>query len=434
MKREVIVVGGGAAGMVAAIAAASEGARVTILEHKEKVGKKILATGNGKCNYTNLYQSMECYRSENLPFVQEVFSHFNEKDTIAFFQKLGIVPKAKNGYLYPGSEQASSIVDVLTMELKHLKVEVRCNEDVTKIIPTKEGYHIQTLVRVLETRSGAKQNGKNKKKEKAIEVDSYVAEYDAKKVIIATGGRASEKLGSNGSGYRLLKEMGYGLVPVVPALVQLKAKGADFEQVAGVRCDANITLLVDGEKVAQEEGELQLTNYGVSGIPVFQVSRYAAKALYDQKKVTMEIDFLPQFGLDELGALLCQRYQESSYKTDHEVLIGLMNDKLITLLLNKAKNIDPYGTDCKRLAKRMKQFTIEITDTNGFDNAQICAGGMDTTELAGVTMESKKHSGFYIVGEVLDVDGICGGYNLQWAWATGYLAGKAAGKKLKLHE
>ncbi len=428
MKKEIIIIGGGAAGMVAAISAARNGAKVTILEHKEKLGKKILATGNGKCNYTNLHQSIDCYRSENIPFVEEVFSHFDEKDTIAFFKDLGIYPKSRNGYMYPNSEQASSIVDVLIMELKHLQVEVRCNEEVKKIKPIEDGFQIDTIVTVTEPKKGKEKNNKNtskNKREKLVAVESYPCSYQAKKVIIATGGMASSKLGSDGSGYYFLKELGHKIVPVVPALVQLKAEGDFFEMVAGVRLDVGLQILIDGTQVALEEGELQLTNYGISGIPVFQISRYAGKALLEKKDVEVVIDFLPQIPIADLNTMLEQRISECTYKTAEEALIGLLNQKLIQMLLSQLEKQCKNHIDITKLAQFIKKFPVKIMDTNSFDNAQVCAGGVDTTQIAGYKLESKLHKGLYVVGELLDVDGICGGYNLQWAWATGYLAGVA---------
>lgn len=437
MKKEIIIIGGGAAGMVAAISAARNGAKVTILEHKEKLGKKILATGNGKCNFTNLYQTIDCYRSENIPFVEEVFSHFNEKDTIEFFKKLGIYPKSRNGYMYPNSEQASSIVDVLVMELKHLQVEVRCNEEVKKIKPIEDGYQIDTIVTITEPRKSKDKNSKNlakNKSEKRVVVETYPSSYHAKKVIIAAGGMASSKLGSDGSGYYLLKQLGHTIIPVVPALVQLKAEGDFFEMISGVRCDVALQIFIDGIKITSEEGELQLTNYGISGIPVFQISRFAGKALLEKKKVEVLIDFLPQMTTLEVKELLKQRISNSEYKTPEEALIGLLNQKLIQMLMTQLDKQHRNKIDINKLSQLLKEFKVKIIDTNSFDNAQICAGGVDTTEIAGYRLESKLHKGLYVVGELLDVDGICGGYNLQWAWATGYLAGEAASCKTLLHE
>lgn len=477
MKRDVIVIGGGAAGIVAAITAARKGANVTILEHKDKIGKKILATGNGKCNYSNKYQSIDCYRSENLPFVKEVFSHFNAQKTVEFFKELGIYPKDRNGYLYPNSEQASSIVDVLQMELKRLHVEVLCNEEVKKIEPIIEAnekmYEVETIINdstLKDSKANVQVSGDQKPQRK---------KYNAKRVIIATGGKASSKLGSDGSGYYFLQKLGHTIIPVVPALVQLKAKGDLFELVSGVRCDVALEILIDGEKIASEQGELQLTNYGISGIPVFQISRYAAKALLNEQKVIVNIDFMPQLSRNEVIELITKRMNEGPDKTPEQILIGLFNQKLIQMFLielteklkkqgvnkdfgcaplNKLKNhgnkkankkscsnIQEVTTTNKLIVTKklfdkdtmelltdlIKSYSVVITDTNSFDNAQVCAGGVDTTQIDGSTLESKINKGIYVVGEVLDVDGICGGYNLQWAWSTGYIAGEAAASKLQ---
>lgn len=436
MKREIIIIGGGAAGMVAAISAARNGAKVTILEHKEKLGKKILATGNGKCNYTNLHQNINCYRSENVPFVEEVFSHFNEKNTIEFFKQLGIYPKSRNGYMYPNSEQASSIVDVLVMELRHLQVEIRCNEVVKKIKPITDGYQIDTIVTITEPKKGKDKNSKNtskNKNEKRVPIETYQSSYQAKKVIVATGGMASSKLGSDGSGYYLLKQLGHSIIPVAPALVQLKAEGDFFELVAGVRCDVALQIFIEGTHIASEEGELQLTNYGISGIPVFQISRFASKALLENKEVNVTIDFLPQMTTLEVKDLLKLRINDSEYKTAEEALIGLLNQKLIQMLMiqldKEHMKEHKNQIDINKLTSLLKEFKVKIIDTNSFDNAQVCAGGVDTKEISGYRLESKFHRDLYVVGELLDVDGICGGYNLQWAWATGYLAGEAASCK-----
>lgn len=428
MSTEIIIIGGGAAGMVAAISAARNGAKVTILEHKEKLGKKILATGNGKCNYTNLHQSLDCYRSENLPFVQEVFSHFNEKNTIDFFKELGIYPKSRNGYLYPNSEQASSIVDVLMMELEHLHVTIQCNAEVLNIKPVKHGFLIETKIGVAQSKKSG-----NGKKEKVVIVDSYDKTFTANKIIVTTGGKASSKLGSDGSGYRLMKQLGHSIIPVVPALVQLCADGDYFEKIAGIRCDVGLRVYIEDKMVASEEGELQLTNYGISGIPVFQISRYVAKALLNNQKSIVKIDFFPQLSLEELITVLRSRCKDCSYKSIEQSLVGLLNQKLITLFMEVVlggRNIVPSTMNEKkleellqRLALSMKTFDVRITDTNGFENAQICAGGVDTTQVSSETLESKVQSGMYLAGELLDVDGICGGYNLQWAWTSGYLAG-----------
>jgi predicted Rossmann fold flavoprotein len=562
VNTDVLIVGGGAAGLVAAIVAARNGARVIIIEHKEKIGKKILATGNGKCNYTNLYQSIDCYRGENLSFAGEVFSHFDAQATVTFFKELGIYPKSRNGYLYPYSEQASSVVEVLEMELKNLNVQIICNQEVVSITKNGENFYIDTIetgkdtsrkldakqqVSAQDSKVGnsnqlksnqlkssqvinnkdntkistsnqdngkkqlsgkqeslqfQKKNGKDGKsrqsdavlksdlgrskpsgsnmkdrlkgnnrrgyKQESIakqeityrstDLDSLkeTRRYVASRVILATGGKASSALGSDGSGYTLAKSLGHQIISPVPALVQLKAEGKFFPAIAGVRCDVSLELLVEktNEKnrthsnlhdsmqgkeyvqLATESGELQLTNYGISGIPVFQISRFAARALERKEKVLVRIDFIPQLSIEELHNIIANRIRTSSYKSTEQMLTGLLNSKLIPLFVEQAgiaRNSKVRMLNertIETLVRLLKDFRVQITDTNSFDNAQVCAGGVNTREVEPISMESKINKGLYITGELLDIDGICGGYNLQWAWSTGYLAGKAAASSI----
>ena len=404
MFSDIIVVGGGASGMMAAIQCARQNKQVVILEHKDRVGKKILATGNGKCNYTNLSQTENCYRSNESSFPMKVINQFDVHDTIAFFEELGIVPKEKNGYLYPNSEQAASILDVLRMELDYLGVKIYCDEHV-KII--KKGKHTFTL----ETNHNI---------------------YQSKKIILCTGGRASANLGSDGSGYELAKQMGHTICKTAPALVALKSVGSFFKGVAGVRTQARITLLIDKNVILSEAGELQLTNYGVSGIPVFQISRYATLALDKKNKVEMEIDFLPEMNETDCFSMLLKRKNQNGYKYMEDFMVGMLNKKLITMILKEAKIDLNMVADqlskqqLKSIINKIKHFHITITDCNPFEQAQVCAGGVDTTKIHSETMESKIVKGLYFAGEIVDVDGTCGGYNLQWAWSSGYVAGNAA--------
>lgn len=239
-SKKIVVIGGGASGLVAGIIAGRNGADVLILEHKEKVGKKILATGNGRCNFTNEYMTESCFRSENKERVGTVLNKFGTQETLCFFETLGILPKNKNGYYYPKSNQAAAILDVLNMELKRQRVEIICNSHVTKITKAKQ-----------------------------FKIVSSTGIYMADSVILATGGKAAASLGSDGSGYSLVKEFCHTIAPVVPALVQLHGNGTFFKQIAGVRADAKISLYVDNRLCGEDTGEVQFTDYGISGIPVF---------------------------------------------------------------------------------------------------------------------------------------------------------------------
>lgn len=411
MISDVIVVGGGASGLVAAIEAARAGRKVTILEHKDKIGKKILATGNGKCNYTNLLQDSSCYRGEDPSFAWKVFENFGVNETITFFKELGIYPKVKNGYLYPNSEQASSVLDVLRLELKHLKVEIICDEHVTSINSMKDNHL------------------KSKKQDDKFIIKTKNITYKAHKIILATGGMASSELGSDGSGYLLAKQLGHTLVPPVPALVQLKSNESYFKSLAGIRVQSLIKLYVDDEESVESQGELQLTNYGVSGIPIFEISRYATRALEKMKKVHLLLDFLPNLESEDLYKLLEERISVGNHKNVEELFIGLLNKKLSLVIIKEAKidlkkqSFKLEKQEINQLVHKIKTFKVTIKEANSFANAQVSAGGIHTNEINCDTMESKIVKGLYIIGELLDIDGTCGGYNLQWAWSSGHLAG-----------
>ena len=394
-KKKVCIVGGGAAGMIAAIMAARNHAAVTILEHNEKIGKKLLATGNGRCNLTNEKQEKMCYHSEHPELLWDILQNFPFEQTLDFFEKIGIYPVSKNGYFYPSSMQASSVQEVLEMEARFLKVKIKCKEHVKeiKISDTKENPRFSVVTETWQ--------------------------YPADAVILACGSQASEIDGADGSGYTLAKQLGLKVINPLPALVPLKGKGNYFSKWAGTRIYGKIFLQSQNEIVQTEEGELQLTDYGISGIPVFQLSGLAAKLLQHQHSVTLMIDFLPDVTPKELEELLLKRKELCPYKTTKELCIGLFPKKLIEVLVDKK-------TDLSTLAEKIKKFSMEIVGTKPFSNAQVCQGGVSLEEISPKTMECKKIPGLYLAGELLDADGICGGYNLQWAWSSGACAGKEA--------
>ncbi len=405
-QRHVIIVGGGASGLVAAISAAREGASVTIIEQKERVGKKILSTGNGRCNLTNEYMTPDCFRGEDTAIVSEVLEQFGYAETVEFFTSLGVVFRNRQGYLYPNSDQASTILDVLRMEIERLDVTVLTEQSVLDINKTSKGYYITTTKGTI---SG-----------------------DA--VILATGGKAAPVLGSDGSGYALAKKFGHSVSPVVPALVQLRGTRTDYKQVAGVRTQAKVSLYVADCFMGEDTGELQLVDYGFSGIPVFQISRFAAKGLYEKKGVEIELDFIPAMTEEAFADMIYNRMTMHGYKEAEDFLVGIFHKKLIGFLL-KAVGISPRATmyslereQIEDLIRVCKHFKDEIRGTNDFPQAQVCAGGVRTSEVSGSTLESAYENDLYLTGELLDIDGICGGYNLQWAWSTGYIAGKHAAK------
>lgn len=411
MKYDVIIVGAGASGLMAAIAAAGQGSSVLVIEQKEKAGKKILATGNGKCNFTNMNQTPECYRSDDSAFAGRVLSCFDAPRTVRFFKKLGIYPRSRDGYLYPNSEQASSVVAILLLECERLKVQFQYNESVTEI--KKPYYTVITQA--------------------ATDLSSNPKSYFAGKLILAAGGCAAPKLGSDGSGYRLAKSLGHTVIKPLPALVQLKSPDKYCKTLSGVRTNAAVAVYAGGRREASEEGEILFTDYGISGIPVLQLSRFAAKALDRGEKVYLMLDLLPVTAKEDLADILRQRIRQNPAKTAEEMLLGLLNSKLSYIIILEAR-LDPYKAsgriskeELESLVRNIKEFKMLIRDTNSFENAQVCAGGAATGEIDGYSMESRISKGLYLCGELVDVDGTCGGYNLQWAWSSGYLAGISAG-------
>ena len=402
--RHVAVIGGGAAGMMAAITAAREGVRVTILEHKDRIGKKILSTGNGRCNFTNTYQTPACYRSDNRDFAWNIIQKFNVEKTISFFKELGIYPKDRNGYLYPYSDQAAAILEVLQIEIAKLDICVMTEINVLDIQPVKRGIRVTT-------------------DKKTITVDS---------VILACGSKAAPVTGSDGSGYQLAKLLGHRIVPVLPSLVQLRCAEKFYKSISGVRVQGTVEIYADDISLASDTGEIQLTNYGISGIPVFQVSRYAAKAIYQKQSVTAVLNFMPDMNKDEFLSFLQERITLCPHKTLDEFFIGIFPKKLCELwirlsrLPKEMRVSDLSGEQLEKLVLLIQHLRTHITETNAFEQAQICCGGVDTTEINPDTLESNYVPGIYFAGELLDVDGICGGYNLQWAWSSGFVAGKEA--------
>lgn len=396
-KKRVCIIGGGASGMIAAIMASKEGSAVTLLEHNEKTGKKILATGNGRCNLTNLKQEPECYHSTKSEAVWETFQEFSLKDTLDFFTEIGVSTKDKNGYLYPASMQAASVQELLELEARYRKVKIKCKEHVKEILV----------------------NDKSSSEDARFYVVTETWKYPADAVILANGSSASEIEGADGSGYEIAKALGHKIIKPLPSLVPLKGKGKYFSKWAGTRIEGKLTLLADGQKVQTEEGEIQLTDYGISGIPVFQISSRAVRFLDEQVSVTAILDFMPDLEKTEVTAFLEDRQKQCPYKSVKELLIGLFPKKLIEVLAEGKPDIET-------VSKKIKEFPVIITGAKSEKQAQVCSGGVSLVDVNMKTMESRRIPGLYFAGEILDVDGICGGYNLQWAWSSGAVAGKNA--------
>lgn len=401
-----VVAGGGAAGMMAAITAARQGSHVILIEHTGRLGSKLLQTGNGKCNFTNLEMDKKYYYNENQDFVGTVLEKFTVKDTLAFFRDIGIYHRERNGYVYPNSETASSLQDALRQEVEHMGVTVLTE------------CHIQAV----------------KKEEFGFLIETDKGTITPFSFILATGSKAAPKTGSDGSGYALAKGLGHRIVKPLPALVQLTSDNKLCKGMAGVRSTGSVTIYADGKKLAEDVGEIQYTDYGISGIPVFQVSRYAVKAKDRKEQVFAVIDMLPAFSIEELGQEIQERMKREEEKDLISFFAGLLNKKLVQAIV-KSLGLDMNMTVGQagekkliRILESMKAFSFHITGSRSFEYAQVCQGGVRLSEVEAETMESKICRNLYFAGELLDVDGKCGGYNLQWAWSSGYLAGMNAVK------
>jgi hypothetical protein len=429
MSNLVGIVGGGASGMMAAITAARHGAEVTLFEGNERLGKKILSTGNGKCNLGNEKLDLDEYFTQYPDRLKHCLERFDTEDTITFFQGIGLLVKSRNGYLYPACEQAAAVLDVLRYEVAELNVHVITGKKITGI------------------------EAGGKKGRIRVTGDGEAFWFD--RVILACGGRAAPQTGSDGSGYELAAQLGHTINPVVPALVQLKCREDSFKAVSGVRSDARLSVQWKGRCVAQERGELLLTDYGISGIPVFQLSRTVNYLLTSEEglirkekvggrdsasgknklrtggEVEMVIDFLPDYAQEEYERFCAGRSLLQGRRTVEEFFTGILNKKLMILFIKMAglRPSERIGEADKGKIDQVygfcRRWQIHVTGSNSFDHAQVCAGGVPLNEVTD-DLESVYVPGVFFAGELLDVDGKCGGYNLQWAWCSGYLAGIAA--------
>jgi hypothetical protein len=407
IKKHVIVAGGGAAGMMAAISARRLGADVTILERNPRVGKKILATGNGRCNFTNINADITCYHGNNPKFAYTALSHFSPDDTVSFFEKIGIEHKVEDwGKVFPMSDQASSMLDVLLYELNELGVNIVCDAPVKNITRKKDKFIIEL------------ENGQV---------------YRGDRLIIATGGKAMPSSGSDGQGYDLATMLGHTIIDIFPALVQLKLEGSFFKQIEGVKFVGTAEIIHNNKSVAKDRGDILFANYGVSGPPILQISRKAGEILKEGQEAHLKILIMDMMSKEELRKLINKRFLIGSKKPVDFSLVGLINKRLIPVVLAEA-GINEIKRPVGSLSAKEREWIIAIlTDwrfkikgTKSWPSAQITAGGVDTNGIDQNTMESKLVPGLFFAGEIIDIDGLCGGFNLQWAWSSGFMAGQSA--------
>ena len=402
MKRpEIIVIGGGASGILAAIVARRNGANVTLLEKNPRIGKKILATGNGRCNYTNVLASAADYNHPD--FVAPVLDRFGPDRTIAFFERLGIAPKVETeGKAYPRSEQASSFLDVFLYELNASGVNVVCDAPVVRLVRAGRGFQV------------FRQDG---------------TRHDADRVILATGGKAMPSSGSDGSGYALAERLGHHITPLYPALARLTLASPYLKQLDGVKIPGKAELLQRGVVLQSEDDDILFTKYGISGPTILRLSRKANELTLQGETVQVRVVLLDQLTRADVEKRLAAALDRP---VDFS-LVGLIHKKLIPALIKEAgiqKQDTPVSklttVERNRLVDLLFDWRFTVTGNRGFEDAQITVGGIAVTDIDPATMESKLVPGLYFAGEILDVDGPCGGFNLQWAWASGYAAGTAA--------
>ena len=395
---DVIIIGGGASGMMAALTAAENGRSVLLLERQSRVGRKLLATGNGRCNLTNYNTSPARYHGEDGGFCAYALRAFDVGSTLQYFASLGLLTvNEDSGRVYPMSNMAGSVLDVLRYGLEHPRIEVRTGQVVTAVKRTAEGFTVRT------------------------ETDAFTAG----KLILAAGGCAGSKVGGVMDGYRLAKALGHHRTALYPSLVQLKTDPTYPRALKGVKAECGITILRGSGTVAENRGEVLFTEYGVSGPAIFDISRAVATG---GEGLVCALDFFPDWDLREVLDWLRMRRQTMQAHEASTLLVGSCHTRLGQMLCKAAgftsqPAADLTDSDLERIARQAKHFALPITGTCGFDQAQVTAGGLCTDEFDPETMGSRLVPGLYACGEVLDVDGDCGGFNLQWAWSSGHLAG-----------
>ena len=401
----IIIIGGGAAGMAAALAAAeNSNAQIILLERQARVGRKLSATGNGRCNLTNLHALEGGYHGEDPEFARYALENFGPEQTIAWFRNLGLFTVAEaSGRVYPYSDQANSVVDVLRFALDKPNISLITGAEVLKVKKTAAGF-------VVECDNGS---------------------YTADKLIVACGGLAGTKLGGSMAGYKLLRSLGHKATKLRPTLVQIKSSWSGAASLKGVRSNCHAQILHNGAVTAESTGELQWTEYGLSGPVIFEISRDVCQGRADW---CCQLDLLPDLEEEELLEALKSR--RKSKLTAADLLTGILHNRL-GRVLTQAAGIAAYvpiaqleDGELEEVCRAVKGFRVKLTETLGMDSAQVTAGGIFTSEFCAETMESKLVPGLYACGEVLDIDGDCGGYNLQWAWSSGRMAGLHAGGTL----
>lgn len=398
------IIGAGAAGMAAALAASENpDVDVLLIERQNRVGRKLQATGNGRCNLSNLHALEGHYHGENAEFAKHALEAFNPEATLSWFADLGLYTVTEpSGKVYPYSDQANSVVDILRFALERPNIQLITGYDVSRIRRNATGFLIE----------------------------GTGAPVECQKLIVACGGLAGTALGGSMSGYKLLRSFGHHVTKLRPNLVQIKSSWPGVKALKGVRANCYVKIYCDDKLWSESSGELQFTEFGISGPVIFEISRDVCAEKGEWKAV---LDFLPDWTTERLCDELSRRCDRSILTDD--ILTGLLHNRL-GRTLTQASGVrlgQPIGTVDREMVKQIscsvKMFDVDLTEPLGMDSAQVTAGGIYTSEFRPESMESRLVPGLYACGEVLDIDGDCGGYNLQWAWSSGHLAGIQAAKK-----
>ncbi len=403
---KIAVIGGGASGMIAAIVAKRCGADVSIFEHMHRIGKKLLLTGNGKCNISNTDMDISHFHGGNTHNVAAVLADSTPGDTKAFFESIGLFLRDRGGYLYPYSEQASAVLDVLRFAIRDMGIDVYTDTDV-KISENAGEFTVST--------------------------SSGRISFD--RVILCCGSCVARNTGSDGSGYEIARRLGHNIVKPLPALTHLLCEEDFFPSIAGIRINANVRIYKVKDDIdlllGQEYGQVQLTKTGISGIPVFNLSHMAVRAMDNGVRVKAELDLIPDIQSDEMSGYLKNRRQDLGDRTVEEFFIGLLPKQLGICVCKRVRlaMTDKISSlsdkSIEELCHMIKSFEVYVRGHGDFDWAQVACGGVDMNEVT-EKLGSKIVSGLFFAGEILDVNGDCGGYNLQWAASSAMTAAREA--------
>ena len=392
-----IIIGAGATGLCAAITVARAGRKVTLLEQNSKIGKKILVSGNGKCNIGNRYIDHKRFHSQDPKFIEEVLNGYDYKSIEGFFTSIGLeLIEGKEGKMFPMSLQSSTVVELLEYEAKRVGVQIICDCAVASISKEDDIF-------IVETVQGIK---------------------TCEKLLLASGSPAAPQLGGSNSGYAFATKMGHTLIPRHPSLVQLCSEENWVKGASGVKIAGLAQLYANGEYITEKKGDLLFTNYGISGLAILDLSREVSTRLANFDYCELSLDLMPELSKEKLASLLLKRIQKESKKPIGLWLQGVMNKKLINIILEQSKckvNVENElnRKEINKIVHTIKNLKLSINDTKGFQGAEVATGGINTTEVNPKTMESKLVPNLFFAGEILDVDGDRGGFNFHFAWVTG---------------